>query len=146
MNLNKKKLQDKIHSSIPISEQMGYEIIDISETVIDTCAPLQLNINVHQTGFAGSLYSIAVLTTWSLSHHAIAIHHLDASLVVAKASIDYHSPVESDIECHCEVAADEMSKFINTLQQGRRARLTLEVAINKDKARMTALMVATPMN
>ena len=28
MSLNKKQLQEKIHSTIPISEKMGYEIVE----------------------------------------------------------------------------------------------------------------------
>ena len=144
MSLNKEQLLQKIHTTIPISEKMGYEIVDISGTAIDTRAPLQLNINIHNTGFAGSLYSIAALTAWSLCHHAIASHQLDTSLVVAKANIDYYRPVESDIECHCETVSDEMKTFIDTLQQGQRAKLNLEVIINDGKANMRALMVATP--
>ena len=146
MSLNKKQLQQKIHSTIPISEKMGYEIVDISETAIETRAPLQLNINIHNTGFAGSLYSIAALTAWSLCHHNIALHKLDTSLVIAKASIEYYKPVESAIECHCGAGVDEVGKFISSLQQGQRARLKLEVIINSGNAIMKALMVATPCN
>ena len=144
MSFNKKQLQEKIHSTIPISEKMGYEIVGISEAAIDTRAPLQLNINIHNTGFAGSLYSIAALTAWSLCHYAIALNQLDASLVIANANIDYFRPVESDIECHCSAVAGDMTVFIATLQQGQRAKLNLEVSINNGKAMMTALMVATP--
>lgn len=144
MSLNKKQLQDKVRSTIPISEKMGYEVIELSETVIDTRAPLHLNINIHQTGFAGSLYSIAALTAWTLCHHAISLHQVEASLVIAKANIDYHRPVESDIECRCEAEPGAMKKFIETLQQGRRAKLNLEISINNGKAIMKALMVATP--
>ena len=138
------QLQDKIHSSIPISGKMGYEIVDISETAIHTRAPLDLNINIHETGFAGSLYSIAALTAWSLCDHAIALHRLDTSLVVANANIDYYKPVETDIECHCEPAVDEIGRFIDTLKQCRRAKLNLEVIINSGNAIMKILMVATP--
>lgn len=144
MSLNKKQLQEKIRSTIPISEKMGYEVVEISATAIETRAPLLLNINIHQTGFAGSLYSIAALTAWSLCHHAITLHQLETSLVIANANIDYHRPVESDIECHCEAEEDAMKKFIETLQQGIRAKLNLEVTINNGKAIMKALMVATP--
>lgn len=144
MSLYKQQLQEKIHSTIPISEKMGYEVVEISATAIDTRAPLQLNINIHQTGFAGSLYSIAVLTAWTLCHHAITLHRLDASLVIAKADINYSRPVESDVECHCEAEQDRMKNFIETLQQGMRAKLNLEVSINNGRAIMKALMVATP--
>jgi len=144
MSLNKKQLQEKVRSTIPISEKMGYEVVQISETVIDTRAPLQPNINIHQTGFAGSLYSIAALTAWTLCHHAITLHRLDTSLVIAKANINYYRPVESDIECRCEAEEAAMKKFIETLQQGIRAKLNLEVTVNHGNAIMKALMVATP--
>lgn len=140
------ELQAKIHSTIPISASMGYEIVEISATAIETRAPLELNINIHQTGFAGSLYSIAALTAWSLCHHNIVLHKLDTSLVIAKASIEYYKPVESAIECHCGAGVDEVEKFIGSLRQGQQARLKLEAIINSGNAIMKALMVATPCN
>ena len=146
MSRNAQELQQKIHSAIPVSSKMGYEIIALSDTAIHTRAPLDLNINIHKTGFAGSLYSIAALTAWSICDHVISQQGLDATLVIAKASIDYSRPVATDIDCTCELVDDEVTRFINELRQCRRARLNLDVIINAGNAVLTVLMVATPEN
>ena len=55
-------LQHKIHESIPLSEAMQFSIASLSRESILVTAPLAPNVNIHGTGFAGSIYSLAVLS------------------------------------------------------------------------------------
>jgi len=134
----------KVHSKIPISRQMEFAIITLDTESINTRAPLEPNINIHGTGFAGSLYSLAILTAWSYASYLIDQNGLNAELVIGSGKIRYKSPIESDIECDCHALKKDIDLFIDTLIAGRRAKLNLEVSVNKDKAVVQALMVATP--
>ena len=134
----------KVHSNIPISRQMEFAIITLDTESINTRAPLEPNINIHGTGFAGSLYSLAILTAWSYASYLIDQNGLNAELVIGSGKIRYKSPIESDIECDCHALKKDIDLFIDTLVAGRRAKLNLEVSVNKDKAVVQALMVATP--
>ena len=60
------ELQQKIRTGIPLSETMEFEIAELTPNLIRVQAPLAPNVNVHGTGFAGSIYSIAVLAGWAL--------------------------------------------------------------------------------
>ena len=144
MTISRQQLEQKIHSTIPQSSNLGYQIIELSETAIVTRAPLDLNINIHNTGFAGSLYSVAALTAWALCYHGIENNDIDAVLVIAKACIDYHKPVESDIECRCTISDTNYEDFISRMKEGQRARLNVDVIINSGCAVLNAFVVATP--
>ena len=90
MNLTAvEELQHRVYAGIPLSQTMGFRITALADTQIAVEAPLEPNINVHGTGFAGSLYALGILTAWSLASHIIANNGLVAELVVAEASISF---------------------------------------------------------
>lgn len=94
-------LQATIRDSIPLSQAMQFSIDTLDLDEIRVSAPLEPNINIHGTGFAGSIYSIAVLTGWALCTHILQALEIDAELVVGKAGIRYLAPVTGNLECHC---------------------------------------------
>ena len=65
-------LEEMIHRGIPLSQAMGYRITELADTRICVAAPLAPNRNVHETGFAGSLYALGILTAWGLCTHVVA--------------------------------------------------------------------------
>jgi len=127
-------LQHKIHRAIPLSQTMGYRIAELGDTRIAVEAPLGPNINIHGTGFAGSLYALGILAAWGLCAHLIARAGLEAELVVAEATIRYRAPVRSDIRCHCALSDAAAAAFVNDLAANGRARTTLEVTIGEGPA------------
>lgn len=136
-------LQREIHAGIPLSGAMGFEITRLENTGITVAAPLAPNINVHSTGFAGSLYALGILTGWGMVHALIRRHGLNAELVVADASIQYRAPVRDDIECRCTIAQESAAGFIAQLESEGRARLVIEVSIGRaEAAHLTANMAA----
>ena len=129
-----KDLEDKIHRGIPLSQAMGYRITELADTRISVAAPLAPNRNVHDTGFAGSLYALGILTAWGLCAHIIARAGLDADLVVAEATIRYRAPVCGGILCHCALTDAAAQAFVDNLAASGRARTTLDVAIGDGPA------------
>lgn len=127
-------LQSKIHRAIPLSAAMRYEIVELDSTQIVVQAPLEPNVNVHGTGFAGSLYSLGILSAWALCSHVIDEAGLDAELVIAKASIRYSAPVRGEIHCYCRLNTEQIQRFIAALRTQGRSRLQLEVDIGEGPA------------
>ncbi len=122
-------LQNKIQSSIPLSEAMQFTIVELDSCSILVRAPLQPNVNVHGTGFAGSIYSIAVLAGWALCTHIMELNQMAGDLVVADAKIKYHSPINGDIECQGEVNEVDRDAFCNNFKQHGRSRLELTIEV-----------------
>lgn len=122
-------LQHRIHRFIPLSQAMGLRVTELGDTRITVEAPLAPNLNIHGTGFAGSLYAVAILAAWGLCTHLIDRAGLKADLVVAGASIRYRAPVQGDIVCHCAITEDAARTFVGDLAANGRARCSLEVTI-----------------
>ena len=56
------------YEQIPLSAAMGVELVSFDNNLLKVGADLQPNINLHGTGFAGSLYAINALCGWSMVH------------------------------------------------------------------------------
>jgi thioesterase domain-containing protein len=137
------ELQRRIHQAIPLSRTLGYQITTLSLTQMVVKAPLGPNINIHGTGFAGSLYALGILTAWGLCDHILAQAAAAADLVVAQAEIEYHAPVCGDIVCECCIDEQASQEFVAALAAHGRARLSTEVRIGeKPDVVIRALMVA----
>lgn len=137
------QLQALIRGSIPLSDFMQFEITDLSATAIQTSAALHNNINNHGTAFAGSLYSLAMLTAWAMLAHCLRQHAIDAELVAARAEIQYRRPVTGPVECRVSLDSSMIDSFIGQLGRKGRARMPIEVNIGDRAASMQAQMVAT---
>ena len=136
-------LQQKIRSTIPLSDVMQFEIIELKDSSIFVRAPLTPNVNIHGTGFAGSIYSLAVLTGWALCTHILEQLSLDTDLVVGRAEISYRAPVEGDFDCHCKATIEQREAFLQALREHGKGRLELDIAVGElPQAKLHATFVA----
>ena len=122
-------LQQKIRQAIPLSDAMQFSIIDLSLDAIEVTAPLEPNINIHGTGFAGSIYSLGVLTGWALCTHIMNQLVIEAELVVARAEIRYRAPVNGELECSCVCLAAQRESFRQGVATVGKGKLVLDVEI-----------------
>lgn len=136
-------LQQKIRSSIPLSEMMQFNIEQLSNTSIKVTAPLEPNVNIHGTGFAGSIYSLAVLTGWAFCENLMQLFGMKGVLVVARAEIKYRSPITEDLQCATSATEDAAQAFYEAFKQRGTGRLELNIAIgSSENARLQATYVA----
>ena len=63
-----KELENVLHSEIPLTREIGIEVVDYTGDSLTLKAPLEKNINHKCTAFGGSLYSVSVLSGWGLIH------------------------------------------------------------------------------
>jgi thioesterase domain-containing protein len=114
-------LNQLLHKEIPLCEFMQMNITVLTDIHIETTAPLEPNRNMHHTGFAGSLYALAVATGWALAHHRQSQFEIAGSLVVKEATIHYKRPVKGDIHLKAslteEVADIDLKDAV--LKEGR---------------------------
>ncbi len=134
------QLEEKIHRGIPLSEAMQFEIADLTANSIRVQAPLAPNVNVHGTGFAGSIYSVAVLAGWALCTHIMDVRGMKGDLVVASAEIKYRAPVTGDILCRSEASEAECQAFEADFNTAGKGRLVLSVEVGE---RLDAVLIGT---
>ncbi len=134
------ELENRIRQTIPLAEAMQFHIASMTTEAIEVSAPLPPNVNIHGTGFAGSIYSVAVLTGWALCTHILEVAGADADLVVARAEIRYRAPVTSALECKTLAPAAARETFLGDLASSGKGLIELEVRVGE---RPSAILSAT---
>jgi thioesterase domain-containing protein len=99
----KSHYQNLVHSTIPVSKSIGWQLERLSATEISASTQLAPNINIHQTAFAGSLYAAAMATAWTLLKCCGDSLHYNADLVAAEGKIEYFKPVSKDFLINGEI-------------------------------------------
>lgn len=125
-----------LHTEIPITQAMQVAVKNCSDKEVTLTAPLGPNINHKKTAFGGSLYSVAVLSGWSMTYLLLERLGIAAQIVIHQSKIDYLAPVGGVIEAHCELSSDiDIEKINKLIQRKGRARLKLKSRIvNEAKA------------
>ena len=133
-------LEQKIRGSIPLSDAMQFHIEALSLDAIEVVAPLPPNVNIHGTGFAGSIYSVAVLTGWALCTHILEALEIDADLVVARAEIRYRAPVTGELRCQTGAERSDRDSFLQDIRERGKGVLQLRISVGE---RADAVLDAT---
>lgn len=120
-------LQQTWHQRIPISDAMGIRIYQYTGRSFETRANLARNINVHETMFAGSIYSLATLTGWGMVQLQLQEKELDGAVVLAEGSIKYLKPLATDPRAIVEL--DDMHGNMQVLRKGKNAHLNVDVTV-----------------
>lgn len=124
-------LQEKIRATIPLAEAMHFHIESLDPSAIEVSAPLAPNVNIHGTGFAGSIYSVAVLTGWALCTHILEAAEVDADLVVARAEIKYRAPVTGELRCRGVSDAGARETWLDAVRDRGKGVLPLIIELGE---------------
>ncbi|OOE38742.1 GNAT family N-acetyltransferase [Salinivibrio kushneri] len=119
------ELQQRWQEQIPISDKMGVQISQFTGYHFEVCANLNANLNPRHTMFAGSIFSLATLAGWGMVWLLMKERQLSADIVLADSHIRYRSPVAE--RPRASVSLDNLSGELDRLENGRRARVTLDV-------------------
>jgi len=130
--MNEKSLEQAIRQGIPISALMDFKVKELNPRQIIVTGGAEQNINVHQTAFAGSLYSICTLAAWGLVYSKLPA---GTCLVMEKASIEYLRPVKGEIIASAYLSAEATHSMLEELQQNKKMRLKLPVEIDCNEKR-----------
>lgn len=131
--MNHKQLESLVHQEIPITQALDIQITELTEHSIRVMAPFEANKNIHNTAFAGSIYTVATIAGWSLVTSLAMQHKLEGSVVLAKAHIQYKQPINGDIVAECQVDNPALVEtFIRSFKRKNRARLELAINLVED--------------
>ncbi|WP_251358812.1 YiiD C-terminal domain-containing protein [Kangiella sp. TOML190] len=124
------ELQQLLYQEIPITQAMAIEVQKLSKSDIEIKAPFEANKNIHQTAFAGSIYTTATLAGWSLLTNHLKQEGLKGSVVLGKAQINYLQPIKGDIIARTKLPSDEqLTLFEKQLNSKGRSKLKLLVEV-----------------
>ncbi len=121
-------LQKVWYEQIPLSAAMQVAVESFDNDVLIVGADLAPNINLHGTGFAGSLYAINALCGWSMVHLQMQLRGIEGSIVLADARMHYAKPVRERIVSICDFG-EQLSAF-ERLKEAGKTRFTLTASID----------------
>ncbi|WP_248918256.1 YiiD C-terminal domain-containing protein [Pseudomonas entomophila] len=134
MSTDSQYLQAVLHGDIPLTREMGMEVIAWRDHCLHLKLPLAPNVNHKSTMFGGSLYCGAVLAGWGWLH--LRLRELgidDGHIVIQEGQISYPLPVTGTAIARCP-APDEKTweRFLAMYQRRGRARLMLETVVSNE--------------
>ena len=140
------ELEQLLKKEIPITNAINISVESLSQQEITISAPIMENKNVHNTAFAGSVFTIATLAGWSLLTNYLQENSINASVVMAEGSIKYKRPINGDIQAHCEMPSSKIiEEFTQRFKLKGRARMDLQINLIEDgsnKAQLTGQFAA----
>ncbi|WNC69201.1 bifunctional GNAT family N-acetyltransferase/hotdog fold thioesterase [Thalassotalea nanhaiensis] len=121
------ELEGVWHSTIPVSKHMLIHPASLVNKQFTVCANREANINLHNTMFAGSIYTLATLTGWGWVHLLVKQQQLQGDIVLADADIRYKQPLHG--QPLAKVQQEFTSGSVEVLGKGRRARIQVKVDV-----------------
>lgn len=138
------QLQQTWHQTIPLSQFMAVEPLSFSDNEFKVTAPLGPNINLHQTMFAGSIYTLMTLTGWGMVWLQQQRAQVCGDIVLADAHVRYLAPVTAQ-----PIAVVRCSHIdLSPLSRGKRVKIPLTVELfcaDKLCAQFEAKYVSLPL-
>lgn len=141
--MDHKSLESLVHKEIPITQALDIRIESLTPLSIQVRAPFEANKNIHNTAFAGSIYTVGTIAGWSLVNSLALSEDLKGSVVLAKADIQYKKPINGDIVAITSFDNnDVVDQFIKAFKRKNRSRITLTIDVVEDdvtKAQLVAI-------
>jgi len=129
---NVERVKQKLTGQVPLVAHMGVKLVKYENRVVIVEAPLEANINTHGTAFAGSLYSVAAMAGWSLTHLSLMDAGFKPKVMIARGEVDYKKPVTSDIRARACVDEETLETFVETFREKGKAKLGLRIEIESE--------------
>jgi len=124
-------LESVLHSDIPLTREMGLQVLDWQQHQLRLQLPLAANVNHKSTMFGGSLYCAAVLVGWGWLHLRLREAGIDdGHIVIQEGHISYPLPVTGVAIAACQAPEEKVwERFVATYQRRGRARLNLHTRV-----------------
>lgn len=120
-------LQEKWFKTIPVSQAMNIAICYYDGvTIISHCDPA-FNKNLHNTMFAGSIYTLATLTGWGWIYLYLLERNLQGNIVLANASIKYVAPINGIVAA--KTSEELVDVKLNSIKPSKKIRIRVSVKV-----------------
>lgn len=121
------EFETQLHREIPLSRHLGVRALEVGASGVRLAAPLAPNRNYKSTVFGGSIYSVAVLSCWSLVNQFLREEKLQVDyIVIQDGAVEYLAPVDGDFTAEARWKTDEESaRFLSALKRRGLARVSL---------------------
>ena len=124
---------EKTLKEIPILQAMGISFENYKQGTMRVNMPLAPNINDKNTGFGGSIVTLATITGWSLLSLMLNQEEKHFEVVIMESAIQYSAPVTGDCHAVAKLTHGETLCLSQDLITRGKARINIVVNIYVDE-------------
>ena len=121
------ELQDTWHATIPLSKAMNIKACYFDQQKFITSCDSLFNKNLHNTMFAGSIYTLATLTGWGWMYLQLKQAKIEGDIVLAHADIKYLKPIAG--QGYASVEQSQVQGDLSPMTNGRHGKMTIQVNV-----------------
>ncbi|MDO6444897.1 bifunctional GNAT family N-acetyltransferase/hotdog fold thioesterase [Colwellia sp. 1_MG-2023] len=115
------------HNTIPLSKAMNINIGYYDGLALFTHCEPAFNKNLHNTMFAGSIYTLATLTGWGWIYLYLQNNQYQGDIVLAEGNIKYLAPI-TGVSC-AKTDPTLVTGNADQLEENGKARITITVNV-----------------
>jgi thioesterase domain-containing protein len=120
------ELEQYLHREIPLSRAMEVAVLSVTPDSVLLQAPLDPNINHHETVFGGSAAALAILAGWSLLHVRLEHETIAARVVIQRHTMEYERPMaDAFMACATLEEPQRWPAFRLMLERHGKARISV---------------------
>jgi len=120
-----KKLQKFLHHEIPLTKDMGLELIEFKDLLLQVKAPLMSNINDKGSVFGGSSSALMIIAAWSLIKLNCQKNDIQADIVIHKNETTWQKAMYKDLLINASFQKDyDFSEIKGVIDSKRHMRIT----------------------
>ncbi len=121
------ELKNTWHQTIPAAKAQQITPVYYDQTQFFVTADRTATKNLHNTIFAGSIYTLATLTGWGWVYMLLKQHNLKADIVLGKADIKYTKPLTGEPVAYTK--AEFTSGDIALINSAKTAKISIKVHV-----------------
>jgi thioesterase domain-containing protein len=124
------ELEQYLHQEIPLSRAMAVAVLSVTPDSVRLQAPLDPNINHHETVFGGSASALAILAGWSLLYVRLAQEAISARVVIQRHTVEYERPMAGTFTARAALEEPQRwAAFRLMLERHGKARISVTAVL-----------------
>jgi thioesterase domain-containing protein len=136
-------LQTFLHQEIPLTKDMGLQLVEYKPNNLVIKAPLSHNINDKGSVFGGSSSALMIISAWSLIKLNCDAYEIDADIVIHKNETLWQKAMYQDMVIVAKFnSAYCFDNIKSKLMQKRHQRISCRIELQDGAAQIYSTMTA----
>lgn len=124
------QLQACLHERLPLTRAMQLTVASVTADELVLAAPLEPNLNHHETVFGGSATTLAITAAWSLVYARLQEAGFSGDLVIQRNTMEYERPMRGDFTARAVLDdAAAWPGFVRIAMRRGRARIKVRAVL-----------------
>lgn len=125
-------VRHKLGDGVPLIGHMQLDVVSWQPGEVVVEAPLSPNLNTHGTAFGGSLYCVASMAGWAMTHLTLMDAGLMPSVWIVKGEINYIRPVRGALRATASLSGEARAALVDQFRSRGKAKVTVDIRVQEE--------------